>query len=186
MIRNNMSTEQIGPRDPGFEDPRDMLLACHEKVARFTNLARKLQAHIERNGADQDAGEAARRVLRYFRIAAPLHHQDEELDLFPALLDLEKTGLDQATAIALRADIDQLEREHQQLEHIWRQIEPWLDSVAAGQTLMTSADLNAFVELYDAHMQREQDRVFPLTSRLSAERRKQVCIRMAQRRGLAS
>ena len=113
-----------------------------------------------------------------------MHHQDEELDLFPALLNLEKTGLDHATAIALRADIDQLEREHQQLEHIWLEIEPWLDSVAAGQTLVTSADLNAFVELYDAHMQREQERVFPHTSRLSAERRKQVCIRMAQRRGL--
>lgn len=176
------ATEPSG--DPGFDDPRDMLLACHEKVAHFSRLTLRLQAHLASNGADHDAIEAANRILRYFRIAAPLHHDDEERDLFPALLGLKEEGLDPASTAALYADIAQLECEHLQLDQMWSEISPWLDSVASGQTLMPPVDLTAFVDLYHAHMQCEQNRVFPLTSRLSATRRKQVCQHMARRRGL--
>lgn len=194
-----MMTAQAG--DPGFEDPTELLLACHDKVRHFTRLTVKLQSRLAslcgqqqtRTGGSsaeaavvqQDAMEAASRILRYFRIAAPLHHQDEEQDLFPALLQLDRSCLVREKEQDLQADISQLQAEHPQLEQIWSQIEPWLESVAQGQMLPTFAPLDSFVELYDAHMQREQDKVFPLTSLLSAPRRRQICARMAQRRGLS-
>lgn len=185
-MRLSMPTTPHQPAgDPGFDDPRDMLLACHEKVAHFSRLTLRLQSHLASKGADNEAIEAANRTLRYFRIAAPLHHDDEQRDLFPALLGLEEEALDPASIAALHADIAQLECEHLQLDQMWSEIDPWLDSVARGQALAPPIDLSAFVDLYHAHMQREQERVFPFTSRLSTTRRKQVCLHMAQRRGLA-
>ena len=69
----------------GFEQPFAMLEACHERVQRTLALLARLRAHVRQHGADTDARQAARDVLRYFDIAAPLHHQDEELHVFPLL-----------------------------------------------------------------------------------------------------
>ncbi|MNV63123.1 hypothetical protein D3C71_1557010 [compost metagenome] len=70
----------------GFEDPFAMLQACHERVQRTLALLARLRAHVAQHGADDNARQAARDVLRYFDIAAPLHHQDEELHVFPLLM----------------------------------------------------------------------------------------------------
>ncbi|MDP3228887.1 MAG: hemerythrin domain-containing protein [Acidovorax sp.] len=63
-----------------------MLEACHERVVRTLALLARLRAHVLLHGADDNARQAARDVLRYFDIAAPLHHQDEELHVFPLLM----------------------------------------------------------------------------------------------------
>ena len=70
----------------GFEQPFAMLEACHERVLRTLALLARLRAHVLLHGADDNARQAAREVLRYFDIAAPLHHQDEELHVFPLLM----------------------------------------------------------------------------------------------------
>lgn len=70
----------------GFEQPFAMLEACHERVQRTLALLQRLRAHVLEHGADVPAQQAARDVLRYFDIAAPLHHEDEELHVFPLLL----------------------------------------------------------------------------------------------------
>ena len=36
-------------------------------------------------GADAEAAESATSIRRYFNEAAPRHHEDEEIDLFPRL-----------------------------------------------------------------------------------------------------
>ena len=48
---------------------------------------RRLVPHVAAHGVDRAASEAAQAVLRYFDLAAPDHHADEEQDLFPALLE---------------------------------------------------------------------------------------------------
>ncbi|RYF75253.1 MAG: hemerythrin domain-containing protein, partial [Comamonadaceae bacterium] len=67
----------------GFEQPFAMLEACHERVQRTLALLGRLRGHVQAHGADEPARQAARDVLRYFDIAAPLHHEDEELHVFP-------------------------------------------------------------------------------------------------------
>ena len=76
-----------GLRSPGvgFEQPFEMLDACHDRGRRTLELMGKLQTHLQTHGCDDSARQAARDVQRYFDIAAPLHHQDEELHIFPAL-----------------------------------------------------------------------------------------------------
>ena len=87
----------------GFEDPFAMLQACHERVQRTLALLERLRAHVLQHGADGDARHAARDVLRYFDIAAPLHHQDEELHVFPLLRANAPDGV-QSLVVRLQQD----------------------------------------------------------------------------------
>ncbi|MEZ0309011.1 MAG: hemerythrin domain-containing protein, partial [Ramlibacter sp.] len=70
---------------PTFEQPFDMLEACHERVHRSLDLLARLRAHVVTHGADDQARQAAIDVLRYFDVAAPAHHLDEELHVFPPM-----------------------------------------------------------------------------------------------------
>ena len=87
----------------GFEQPFEMLQACHERVQRSLDLLRRLTAHIDAHGHDAASRSAAADVLRYFDLAAPLHHEDEELHVFPALAASPDAGVRQAIA-TLRDD----------------------------------------------------------------------------------
>ena len=80
-----MKIQSPGALAPDFGTPLAMLTACHDKVRHFAALSLKLAAHIEAKGCDDEAREPASNILRYFDVAAPLHHADEEEDLFPAL-----------------------------------------------------------------------------------------------------
>ena len=70
----------------GFEAPFEMLDACHERVERMLRLLSKIREHVQSHGADQQARDAARDVMRYFDQAGPHHHEDEERHVFPPLL----------------------------------------------------------------------------------------------------
>ena len=89
----------------GFDEPFAMLDACHDRVRRSLDLLERLRAYLQDKGCDDSARQAARDVLRYFDIAAPLHHEDEELHVFPPLL---AQGGDERLAALVR----QLQRDH--------------------------------------------------------------------------
>ncbi|MEK9952050.1 MAG: hemerythrin domain-containing protein [Curvibacter sp.] len=142
----------------GFEQPYDMLTACHERVQRTLALLERLIAHVDRHGHDTQSRSAAADVLRYFDLAAPLHHQDEELHVFPALL----AGQD----AALQAVVRRLQAEHREMETLWAALRPtllrWCD---AGAREMPDAALRAqaarFAQLYAGHIPLEETLVFP-------------------------
>ena len=69
----------------GFEEPFEMLEACHQRVHRMLGLMQRLAAHLGETGADANAQQAARDVMRYFDLAAPAHHEDEERHVLPLL-----------------------------------------------------------------------------------------------------
>src|SRR5665811_554026 len=70
---------------PSFDDPLEMLRACHGKILRQCDTLQKLAAHLTSRGCDTQVQQAAQGILRYFDTAGQFHHQDEEQDLFPAL-----------------------------------------------------------------------------------------------------
>ena len=147
--------------DAGFEAPFDMLTACHERVHRMLRLLDRLQQHLADRGWDSQAADAARDVMRYFDQAAPLHHEDEELHVFPALL-ARGTETEQAVVRRLQAD-------HEAMAQAWPRAralllgvrdagtrehwQPWDD-----QALQVLAD---FSGRYDEHIRLEEELVYP-------------------------
>ena len=141
----------------GFEQPFEMLEACHDRVRRMLKLLARLRAHLPEHGADSQAQQAARDVMRYFDQAAPQHHLDEELHVFPPLL---AGGAPEVMALVAR-----LQQDHRQMENRWQAAHGVLERIAAGQ-LATPGDadnatLDAFAGLYDDHLQAEEKTAYP-------------------------
>ena len=106
----------------GFEQPFEMMAACHERLLRTLGLLERLRAHVARHGADPQAQQAARDVMRYFDMAAPQHHLDEEMHVFPALIE---RGDPPMLALVAR-----LQQDHLQMEARWRMVRAILERVA--------------------------------------------------------
>lgn len=142
----------------GFEQPYEMLAACHERVRRSLDLLGRLVDHLGDKGHDAQTRSAAADVLRYFDIAAPLHHQDEELHVFPLLLKQGNATL-RGTVLRLRAD-------HRQMETLWVVVRiALLRWQEPGCTDGVSAELRAAIEgfrgIYAGHIEAEESQVFP-------------------------
>ena len=165
-----------------LEQPFDMLLACHSRVERSLALLQRLQEHLQRVGADSAAQQAATDVLRYFDLAAPLHHQDEELHVFAVLL------ADPAPDAALRALVQQLQHDHLAMERAWALARQVLQPLADGDSQVPDttqhAQLAQFAALYTGHIRHEEEVVYPAArARLTATELAAMAADMMRRRG---
>jgi hemerythrin-like domain-containing protein len=167
--------------DAGFDAPVEMWLACHERVRRFAALIVRLEAHVARLGADEEAQRSAASIRRYFNEAAPRHHEDEEVDLFPLLR--ERSG--SAEQPALDA-LERIEAEHLAMAEVWRRLDVTLARISAGDPAPLNPKLiGQFASGYDRHIDIEENVVLPaLLRRLSAADWSSVGRAMAERRGL--
>jgi hemerythrin-like domain-containing protein len=163
----------------GFEQPFEMLAACHERVQRMLDLLQRLRAHLAATGCDEQAQQAARDVMRYFDLAAPAHHEDEERHVFPPLL---AAGLWVET-------VQRLQREHLEMASVWQAARAVLQRVADGasQTLDAADEevLERYLRLYDWHVVAENEIAFPAAAaRLDAAARAAMGEEMSGRRGI--
>ena len=170
----------------GCEAPFEILSACHERVDRMLTLLAKLQRHLAHTGCDEAASLAARDVMRYFDLAAPLHHQDEERHVFPALAA--------SADPALQSLVERLLQDHRAMEAAWPAARQVLQQVAEGPPgpfgpaalpAAYAAQLAAFAGLYQAHMQAEDEQAYPAAQQaLSAQAQQAMSADMMQRRGV--
>lgn len=141
-----------------------MLEACHERVQRTLALLGRLRAHLGQQGSDESARQAARDVLRYFDMAAPLHHQDEELHVFPLLLA--------QGAPAVVALVQRLLQDHQDMGADWAAARQPLQALADGQASAFSAADEAVMERfalrYARHIEDEEGVAYPSVQGLLA------------------
>ena len=164
----------------GFEQPFEMLEACHERVQRTLALLEKLRTYLQTHTCDDNARQAARDVLRYFDLAAPLHHQDEELHIFPLLLA-------QGRADVL-APVQQLQRDHRAMESDWAAARQPLQVLAEGGIQgFSAADgvvFERFGSRYASHIRTEESLAYPAAQALLDRPAVAAMGReMAQRRG---
>jgi hemerythrin-like domain-containing protein len=149
MSRVRLDTLHAGPA-AGFDQPFEMLAACHDRVRRSLDLLRRLDAHVERHGADAQAREAAADVLRYFDLAGPKHHEDEERHVLPRL-----------RSAGLGAMADRLQSEHREMEQLWSQLrEPLLSWTRNEPGMIGPSVLKRYLALYEAHLALEDRQAF--------------------------
>ncbi|BFU60960.1 MULTISPECIES: hemerythrin domain-containing protein [Rodentibacter] len=131
-----------------WNEPIEMLYACHSKVKRFCHQLNILPGYLEKNGVNQAVLNDVKIILQYFNQAAPLHHDDEEKDFFPALL----AKLPQA-----KADIEELERQHTDLHQNWHLLSEQLNALIAQERDQVDAELiQRFTLGYDKHIAIEE------------------------------
>ncbi len=171
--------------DAGFEQPFDMLSACHERVERMLALLQRLTVHLEATGWDASAAQAAADVARYFDQAAPLHHEDEERHVFPLLLASPDDS-------GLHAVVCRLQQDHRDMQTLWALARPVLQRIhqpgdTPWQALTPNEQLalTRFSGLYAAHLEAEDHRVYPAArALLTAAQQQAMATDMMARRGV--
>jgi hemerythrin-like domain-containing protein len=134
----------------GFDEPFEMLAACHERVRRSLDLLQRLHAHVVAHGVDAQARDAAADVLRYFDRAGPAHHEDEERHVLPRL---RTAGL---------ADMaERLHADHVDMTTLWARLRDPLLAWAGGRPAVLDAVLlETYLARYQAHLAVEDGQAF--------------------------
>lgn len=171
---------------PGFDQPLAVLKHCHDRIRKQLATLDKLHVYLEQPGAQSDtqAQAAAKAVLNYFQKAAPLHHEDEEIDLFPTLGSTAK-GDDLALFQQL---LPRILQQHTHMAAQWQSLERQLLRIADGQAQsLQAAELAAFQSLYQEHMQIEESQIAVMAARLfSPAQMQKLGSAMQARRGITT
>jgi hemerythrin-like domain-containing protein len=172
-----MSEQGLPETLPGFEDPLALLRACHEKMLVHCDLLEALVARARCGEPDDAARKAAQDITRYFSGSAPLHHRDEEEDLFPRI---------NRQSLRIAELVHTLKREHQELDRLWETLAPELRRIPGDGFSNAFPEAAArFCELYRQHIRRENRELLPLlASSLSSRELGYIGEAMAQRRGV--
>ena len=131
-----------------WNEPIEMLYACHGKVKRFCRQLTILPDYLAKNGCNQAVKNDVQQILNYFNQSAPLHHDDEEKDFFPLLVKYVPEA---------QKDIDELERQHVTLHDSWTKLSEQLQALLKDERENIDVTLiNHFVSSYDKHIALEE------------------------------
>lgn len=105
---------------------------------------------------DQQARDAASDVLRYFDIAAPHHHEDEERHVLPLLRQIGRGEL-----------ADRIAADHVQMHAAYLALRPGLEALRDKGLMPDTKAWPVFAALYRAHIALEEVEAYPATRQLS-------------------
>lgn len=179
--RTNSAFPGLSSPAAGFEQPFELLSACHERVERSLDLLERLLARWQATGCDAAVASAARDVARYFSIAAPHHHEDEERHILPRLRASQHPSW--------HAAAKQIEADHAHFRALWRLILPGLEALAAQQPPAQAEPLlqaaKEFAQRHATHLQLENQLAFPAAASVcDAAALHHMGTDMAHRRGV--
>lgn len=105
-------------------------------------------------------------MLKMFRNRLLAHHDDEERDLFPAVLRVAQPGDEADRAQAMVA---QLVREHREIAQLWKTLEPAVQAIANGYLpRLDSVLLHELVRRFNEHVRIEEEEFLPFAQQLLA------------------
>ena len=159
---------------PSWDDPIEMLYACHGKVKKFCNQINKLPDYLQHNGCNDIAKQAITQICTYFNRAAPLHHEDEEQNFFPELVQFYPLA---------QPIISELENQHIDLHENWRLLNQQLSAVLQGERdALDSLLIQQFTQGYAKHIPQEEQLFEWGKQHIPAENLRKIGQMMAARR----
>lgn len=152
---NQISPSRSSHQPP--EDAVDLLIGCHHRIRHFAAAATRL-AHAQGATADE-IRQAATAIYRYYSVSLPLHEADEE--------DTVRPRLDPVAGERVRHALLAMSDQHQGIYEFVERLMPLLqllernpDALAQVGGEMCSLT-QALDEIFRAHLQLEEDVIFP-------------------------
>jgi len=150
---------------PAPDTPIAGFSRCHEGILGHLASLGGLPALAE---AAARARAVAEETQRFFRAAVYEHHQEEERELFPAVLASATRGAEREQVQAIVA---QLTEEHRAVEAAFEALEPSLKRLAKGQDAAMAvaeltAQVGALVTRYEEHARYEENEFLPMAERI--------------------
>jgi hypothetical protein len=161
------------------ESLADLLLACHERIRRFTAMAVALAEPAALTRPAVEIADAADAVRRYLALALPLHVADEDTSLTPRLLAHAP-----ATAAALARMHDEHVAHHTLVLEVAARcaaIARAPDQLAALAPALAApaAELQAALAL---HLEEEERDIMPAVAALPADEQAAIVAELRARR----
>ena len=162
---NAIPATPAAPATPGVAPTAEPIAGfsrCHEGILQHLGSLAELPALVEPAAR---ARAVANETLRFFRAAVFEHHQEEERELFPAVISSATPGEERTRVQAIA---EQLTREHREVEAAFEALEPSLKRLAKGQELPLpagelAAQVRSLVERYEDHARYEENEFLPLS-----------------------
>lgn len=134
---------------------------CHHDFVAQLHSALYLPELVEAAGK---ARVMANDLLKMFGQGVRTHHAEEEHELFPAVLAAAEPG---AELDEVRAMVDQLVREHREMEARWAQLQPAVEAVARGEIgAVDAALIQDMVQHFFAHAHFEEEHFLPVAQKI--------------------
>ena len=131
-----------------FAEPIEMLYACHGKVRRFCSRLPCCRTILPKTAAIKSFCKPSARLPNILNVAAPLHHEDEEENFFPLLLQY---------APQAQESVDELLRQHISLHNNWDGVAAEFAKLEADNAYVPDAEtFKRFVAGYDVHLAIEE------------------------------
>jgi hemerythrin-like domain-containing protein len=168
---------KIGASDES-SDIVDLLLACHQRIRFFIDLAMRLSETTD--ASNEEIREAAGRVVRYFSESLPLHVADEEQSVLPRLGGREPI-LDR-TLEAMRSEHVAHQPQLEQLLRICRDLQNTPEQL--GEMRKDLADVaSRLAGDFKAHLLEEESTILPaIRTLLNDQDRRMMLIELRARR----
>lgn len=130
---------------------------CHSGIVTHLRALDELPALLEPAAR---ARRIAADTVKFFREVVYEHHQEEEKELFPAVLASAAKGAEREKVEQIVAALTQ---EHRSVESEWERLEPKLKAVAKGHDAdVPAGEVESLVKTYLAHARYEEQEFLPL------------------------
>lgn len=151
------SNNQSDPDENLVEAPLESFAHCHQGIITHLGALEELPALVE---AASKAQEQAGQARDFFAATMLAHHEEEERELFTAVMDSANPG-DEASQV--KGIVERLTHEHREIEALWRHIEPQLKRLAHGHIpQLDTASVEKLVKAYRDHAAFEESVFLPL------------------------
>jgi hypothetical protein len=159
------ATPAAPPPAAGAAEPIAGFSRCHESILGHLETLAGLPALLEPAAR---ARRIAEETQRFFRAAVYEHHQEEERELFPAVL---ASAIESEEHQRVQVIVTQLTAEHREVEVLFERLEPALKKVAKGHDpempgAEFGADVKRLVQRYEGHATFEETDFLPLAERI--------------------
>jgi hemerythrin-like domain-containing protein len=135
----------------------DALDACHRQMQENLKALVVMAERMSEGGVDAQVESQAKAIEAFFSGTSRQHHAEEELTVFPPLLE--------STDAALVAAVRSLQQDHGWIEENWLELAPQLRGLAGGNHWVDPAEfqhaVEVFVQLCEGHIALEESLVYP-------------------------
>lgn len=143
------------------EAPIAAFSKCHEGILTRLDSLASLPCLLE---SAARARMVAAQTVQFFRNVVYEHHQDEERELFRAVLASARAGAEREQ---VRGIVERLTREHREVEAAFVRLKPALENAARGHdSALDAAAVAALVAKYEAHARYEEEAFLPLSQQI--------------------
>lgn len=149
-----------------FNAPLEALAEGHGRLLLQCDALLRLPGRVAAEAPDAVACKAASELRYELDLAIARLHQDEERDLFPALLE----SMGGSDPICIRQMTDARAQEHREIERRWLPLGQWLETVAQGSDRAPEPGaVDSFVSLVRSHIELEDQELLPMAERLISD-----------------